>query len=97
MRRLVALVIASMLAFPSLALGPASGDPRASTPAPLRVRTEWDSPDFSGSVSVLVNDTDQDGRSELIVWGEMTDYVNFTSTGIIRVFRPPAKAPLRGP
>ena len=88
MERMSTVFIAVMLVSTSFLVSPSAESMRA-TGAPLRVRTEWESPQFNGSANIIMNDTDRDGIIELIVWGEFQDDQGST-VDTVMVYKPPA-------
>jgi hypothetical protein len=89
--RIFAVVLVLFLAAAPIAEVAMSGEGPASPRAgwPLRVRTEWESPQYNGSANIIFNDTDRDGTVELIVWGEFQTG-DGSSVNSVMVYKPPS-------
>jgi hypothetical protein len=89
--RIFPVVLVLFLAVAPLADIAMSGEGTAAgrSGAPLRVKTEWESPVFNGSATILQNDTDRDGIMELIVWGEFQTQQG-SSVNSVTVYKPPS-------
>lgn len=83
-----ALLLATLLASTSFLPLPAAVDARAG-PYPLRVRTEWESGAFNGTVDLILKDIDGDRRQELLAWGDLRDGEGSTFASVM-VYRPPS-------